>query len=175
MSAFLIAFLIGFFTKFTDLMVDDGLKIANHLELFTGFIYGALISIIIAIYPLLAPLAIAIVISLIFTRKIDHPAHYTGIGTMILFSSIFGISPVNITYLVIFLVAGSIDEIANDLADKGKIKGRLNTFFSFRLTLEVTTFLVSLITNVWIMFFGLLSFDVSYNVTSKLGEKLRKI
>lgn len=171
MILFVVAFLTGFLTKFTDFIVDSKLKTIKYLEFFTGFIYGFLIAWVIVNYPVIAPLWFGTVLAMIFTKKIDCLAHYFGIGTMLLFLVVWGIPAVNTIYLLIFSIAALLDEIGNDLIYKRKVKGILKIFFDLRLTLELTTFIVSSITGLWILWLALLSFDLGYILTNKIFKR----
>ena len=66
---------------------------------------------------------------------------------------------------IIFIVAGFIEELVNtELLDKKKIKNKyLRIILKFRPILEITVFIASLVTGIWIMWFTLLLFDIGYN------------
>lgn len=167
-----LTFVIGFLTKFVDLIVDNGLKIHNFITYVSAVIYGVLAAYVVVNYPLLAPIGLAVVIGVVVTRKIDSKPHISGIITFVLLLLFWGFSGTDLVLLGIFLLVGIEDEIVSDLADKGKIKGRLARIFEKRIILEVTTFSVSLITGYWIMFLGIFTYDLGYLITKRIGSGL---
>jgi hypothetical protein len=169
--ALLIVFLIGILSKFADLVADEGLKVKKSLAYITGMVYGVLIAYVLVNYPLLAPLGLAIVLAVLLTKKIDRKPHNVGIASMFLFLGILGFPRVDVVLLAVFLIAGGLDEVGNDLADRGRIKGIAGRFFEFRMTLEITAFLVSLLTGNCIIFLGMLGYDLGYVLTKKAGKK----
>lgn len=162
--------LTGFLTKLTDLVADEGLEMPRTAEYASGIIYGILIAYVIASCPPLAPLWLAVVISVIVTKKIDSAGHALGMGATLLFIGIWGLPGVDVTLMLIFLAAGVADEAGNDMADKGRLKGRKAKFLRKRLLLELTAFLVSVVTWEWVIFFGMIVFDAGYVATGKLGK-----
>jgi hypothetical protein len=177
MLIFPIVFIIGFLNRIADMVSDDGLKLNRPLAYFAGILYGFLIAYVITAYPVLAELGMAIILSVILTGKIDHPVHYLGLGSMLFFLVIYGISPINITLLIVFIVGAGIDEFGNGLADRKRIKGILGTFFHYRLTMEVLTFMVSIVTGFWIFFLAMISYDAgfSYAFPERVKRKLISI
>ncbi len=166
-------FLTGVLTKFADLIADEGLQIRKIFSYAIGIVYGALIAYVLATQPLLAPLGLAVVLSVLLTQKIDRKPHNIGIASIFLFLAMWGFPRVDVVLAVVFLAAGSLDEIGNDLADKGRIRSAARKIFEYRLVLEITAFLVSLITWQWIIFIGMLSFDVGYRLTTELGKRFK--
>ena len=170
MYELLAIFSVGILAKLTDLIVDEGLDL-KRFGYFLGIVYGILIGYVLISNPILASLGLAITISVIVTRKIDHLQHALGIASMLVILGIFGMPSLDPILLVIFLIGGIVDEIMSDLADRNKLKGFLKTFFSYRLTLELLTFLVSLITGLWILFMGMILFDAGYILTERIGRR----
>jgi hypothetical protein len=169
------SFAAGFLTKVSDMAADDGLDLGRRLSYVTGLSYGFILAWIISGYPLIAPLALAVVLGVVFTGKIDHTVHYLGIGSMVLFLSIFGLQPVSIALLAVFLAAGAVDEIGNDLTDKGKLGRVTSTFFTYRLFLEITAFAVSVYTGSWIFFAAMFSADMGYTFIFRIKDKAEKL
>ncbi len=170
MIIYIIQLLIGIFTKLTDAIVDDGLKLIKNIEYVFGVIYGSLIAYLIINYPVITPLLLGTIIAVILTKKIDHKAHFLGI--LIVAVSLFFIDlKFNYFLLIIFLVAALLDEVLNDYFDKRKIKNTISKIFKYRILLETTALLVSIILNQWILFFAILSFDIGYISTSYLTQK----
>lgn len=166
MIIYLIQFLIGIFTKLTDAIVDDGFKLVKYIEYILGIIYGSLIAYQIINVPIIRPLLFGTMLAVILTKKIDHKAHYLGI--LIAGISLFFIDLLKINYLllVIFLFAALWDEILNDYFDKKKIKNIISKILKYRIVLETTALLVSIILNQWVFFFAILSFDLGYILTN---------
>jgi hypothetical protein len=162
-------FIAGVLTKFADLIADEGLEIRRAFSYLTGIVYGVMIAYIIATHPLLAPLGLAAVLAVLLTKKIDQRPHNIGIAAMFLFLGIWGFPKIDIVMISVFLAAGLVDEIGNDRADQGKMKGLLKKVFEYRLVFELTAFMVSLLTGEWIIFLGMLSFDVGYLLTKRVG------
>lgn len=156
------SFAAGFLTKVSDMAADDGLELGRRLSYVTGLSYGFILAWIISTHALIAPLVIAVVLGVVFTGKIDHKIHYLGIGSMILFLSVFGLGRVDPLLLVVFLIAGAADEIGNDMADRRRLGKKAETFFRYRLALEIAAFAVSLYTFNWMFFAAMFSADVGY-------------
>jgi hypothetical protein len=157
-----LSFATGALAKFSDIIADDGLDVNPRISFPLAACYGFLLAYIISNYPVLSPLVTAVVLGVVFTGKIDHGVHYTGIASMFFFLSVFGIQPVNMYLLLVFVAAGVIDEIGSDRADRGHIKGLLGKSFVFRPVLEVTAFVISLLTGEWVFFISMLSADAGY-------------
>lgn len=164
-------FATGFLTKFVDAIVDDGLKVRKAFAYAAGIIYGVLIAYMITAYPLVAPLCIAIVLAVLITKKIDRRPHNIGIAVMFLSLALLGFPKVDPLLLAIFLISGALDEIGNDLPDKGRFKGTPRRILRFRIITEMAALLVSLVTGYWIIFLAILSFDIGYLITKKMVER----
>ena len=164
-------FLIGVLTKFADLIADDGLEIMWVFSYATGIVYGILIAYIISTHPLLAPMAMAAVLAVLLTNKIDRRPHNIGIASMFLFLAVWGFPSIVIWMMAVFLVAGVIDEVGNDRADRGKFKGLTKKVFEHRLIFDLTALFVSYATGEWIIFFSSLGFEIGYQITEKMGER----
>lgn len=174
----IIQFLIGIFSKLTDAVVDDRLKIIKNIEYLFGAIYGLLIAYMFVAFPVSRPL-LGVIIGVILTQKIDHKSHMLAIGIVIVSLLFIDWLKVNYVLLILFLIASVSDEVLNDYFDRKKNKNIIAKVFSHRILLEVTAFLVSLISKQWVYFFAILSFDVGYVLTTKLtnnhGRYIKKI
>ncbi len=156
-----LAFLSGSLAKIAD-MYADGLSIGSRVSYIIGGIYGFLLSYMMASFPVLSPLVIAVVLGVLLAGKIDSPVHYTGIGCMIIFSIIMGIGPVDVILVLFFLSMSAADEIGNDIVDRKRLSGVLAVFFRMRLTMEVGTFMISLLTGEWLFFISMVAADAGY-------------
>lgn len=161
----LLAFVTGVLVKLVDLIEDDDLKAPMFTSNILGILYGVLIAGMIKFFPQIAPVWIAAVIGVVLAGTIDAPGHYFGVATTIFLLAILGLEKMSWILLLIFIIAGFIEEFVNtQLLDKNKIKNKiLKNILEFRPILEITVFISSLITGIWIMWFALLLFDIGYN------------
>ena len=116
----------------------------------------------------------AVAIAVTLTKKLDELTHAIGIGSLLLFISVFGFPAVDVTLLAVLLLAGIIDEVGNDITDRKNARRAFKMFFENRLSLEVAAFLVSAVTGEWIIWISMASFDIGYNATSRLKAILRR-
>lgn len=173
----LAVFSIGVLTRIADMIADDGLRVGRYLGYAIAALYGFLATFVITHYPVLAELGIAVMLAVLFTSKIDHPIHATGIATMIFFIALYGIAPLNPVLLTIFILGGIADELGNNLSDKGRLKGITGRFFSYRLTMEAVAFAVSLYTGNWLIFMAMVAYDLGfmYIFTGSVRRKLLRL
>jgi hypothetical protein len=167
-------FLVGLLTKLADLIADDGLKVRGVFSYIIGAVYGTLGAYILISDAYLAPVVIATIIAVVITKKIDKKPHSVAIAAMLLVLAVWGFPAVNLMLMAIFLAAGVIDEIGNDMADGKKINGRLKRIFDYRLVSDATALLVSLITGHWIIFLGMLAFTLGYAIVEAAECRLKK-
>jgi len=161
----LLAVVVGVLTRVVDDYEDEGLsiKIYKPVVFLFGCLYGFLISYVIKEINVVAPIAVAIIISLLIKGKIDFFGHTAGIASFILFSYVFGLkflSTFSIGLFFIFLFTSILDEIFSDVADQKKRKTILYKFLYHRPILEITAFAVSLITQAWEMWIAILLYDI---------------
>ncbi|MEE9323396.1 MAG: hypothetical protein V3U72_02515 [Candidatus Aenigmarchaeota archaeon] len=166
----LATFSIGVLTKFADLIVDEGLG-KKWMAYAGGIAYGVLIAYVIAGYPLLAPLGLAVILAVLLTKKIDSKPHVLGVASMVLFLAFWGLESLDVILLAVFLAAGVADEIVSDFADRGRVKGIPAKILEKRVVLDVTAFFVSFVTGYWIIFLGIFSFDIGYLLVRRTGER----
>jgi len=169
----LAAFFTGILSKLTDLIEEHGMKLSVWISRVSGIIYGFLIAYVISVSPDLSALWIGNVAGLILTGKIDSLGHYFGMASMLIGLIILGITEINFLYLIVFLVIVVAEELINNkIVDAGKIKNKLfHQVMEFRPLLEITAFIVALYTGKWIIWFGILAFDVAYILMDKLQKK----
>jgi len=156
------SFAAGFLSKVSDMVADDGMRLARLLGIAVGVSYGFMVSLVMTHYAILSPLVIAVVLGTMLTGKIDHEVHYAGVGSMLLFVSLIGLPPVNPWLLAVFMAGGIIDEIGSDLADRKRISRIPSAFFRYRLTMEVLTLAVSVFCRDYMFFIAMLSADAGY-------------
>ncbi len=167
-------FICGFFTKLTDELVDEPFKVRfPKLQYATGIIYGLLAGYLVVNSPEFATLIIAISLGVLFAGKIDSKAHQFAIGGIFLFIAFAGIPQINFFLVVLFTALGFLDELLNDLIDRAKEKKvRVNElvakFVNARLSLEIGTLAVGVITGNFVYFIALFVFDLAYNIVEKI-------
>jgi len=169
----LAAFLTGFLSKLTDLIEEHGMKLSLWISRASGVIYGFLIAFVISVSPDLSALWIGNIIGLILTGKIDSLGHYLAMTSMLIGLLILGVAEINFMYLIIFGVIVVAEELINNkIVDAGKIKNKiLNEVMEFRPLLEIAAFLVALYTGKWIIWLGILAFDIGYVLIDKTQKK----
>jgi len=170
-----VVFLTGFLNRIADMVADDGMKLNMNVAYIAGILYGFLIAYTITHYPLLAPLGLAVVLSVLMTGKIDHPVHYLGISSMLFFSAFFGFFRTDMAVLVFFIAAAAIDEIGNGLSDRKRIRGIAGEFFRLRLTLDAAAFFISLASGSWIIFLSIIAYDLGFTYIFTRGVRSRLI
>ena len=162
----LVIFLAGILTKAVDVIVDDN-KGNKRIGYLLGIIYGILIGYILTTDVYLASLGIAVVISVILTSKIDHVQHALGIAAMLIVIAVIGMPQVHVVMLIIFLAGGISDEVLSDYSDRKKKYG----IFRYRVILKIVTLIVSMSTGNWILFIGMILYDLGYTIIDKVAYK----
>jgi len=179
-----ISFFTGISTKIVDLIEDDGLKLFKFDKFVFAVIYGLLIGYVISNYNVVAPLWMGAVFALIIARKIDTKAHVVGLISALMFVGFFGFGKINILFLIIFLIAGFLDEILSDFAEgspllknpllkkpnKIKINKNIKKILEMRPLLEISALVVSFVILDFSLFGAILFFDVGYNLTARYGK-----
>jgi len=167
---FFLVFAIGLLNKVADKVSDDGLVLKTYLRHSIGPVYGLLIALTIAVYPILAPLCMAVVISCIITGKIDSKVHLMGIGTFFFFLYILGVPRIDLPIFAAFFCAGIIDEVGDHYADKGRLKGMMRSFFNHRRTIDVMAIGVSIFTGDLTYIFAAIVYDFGYTYIFRIKD-----
>jgi len=174
----IIAFIIGFLTKYVDLIEDEKLKSFRLANVILGFMYGTLLTFVVINWPIISSLVIGTVLGLVIAKKIDAPGHFVGIGVfailLILFYSIqgFAFNSLFVYLLVLFTIVNVVEELLNDVVDKNLFEVMwLKRFLKLRPILEIMTFIISFILNMWLLWLTILFYDLAYNITNKLLSK----
>ncbi len=165
-------FFCGLFTKFTDYLVDKPFgKKRGGLQHATGLLYGLLAGYLATSSQEFATLILGIVIAVLLAGKIDSRAHQLAIAAILGVVAFRGLPLVHFPLLALFAGLGFFDERLNDFMDKAKGKIRINKnvqhLVSARLSLEAGTLATGLATGNFVYFFGLLSFDLGYNLIGR--------
>ncbi|MBD3355493.1 hypothetical protein GF361_05970 [Candidatus Woesearchaeota archaeon] len=168
----LLAFTTGIIVKYTDDIEDLKKKKQRWLKICLGFLYGLLLFLVVYLYPFMAPLWVGTVIGMLVYGRIDALSHYAGIAVFLsLFLIFIGFQLNNLYLLGLFVLVNIGEEYINDMFDKGKIKNKiLSKIVSVRPLLEITTFIIAAFTGIWMMWFGLLSFDLGYILIGRLEK-----
>jgi len=168
-----IAFFTGFLSKLTDLIEEHEMKLSLWVSGLSGIIYGFLIAFVISVSFELSALWIAVVASMIATKKIDSFGHYLGIASLVFSAFFLGIAEINYLFLGVFFVVSVGEELINNkITDAGKIKNKLlNEFMKLRPLLEITALIVSFFSGLWLIWFGLLAFDLGYILIDKIRNR----
>jgi len=167
-SLFLLAFTSGALMKLTDDISEGMLNVNRIIGVILGIAYGAVLALTIRMYVIIIPIYLAILISVIATGKIDSYEHGIATALIVINLMLMGIriKRCMLIPLVMFMISGVMDEIGNDLSDKGKIKGMFSLIFRYRLVLEITTLLYSVISKDYTQWLFLVGLDSGYIVSS---------
>ncbi len=167
-SLFLLAFTSGALMKLTDDISEGVLNVNRIIGVILGIAYGAVLALTIRMYTMIIPIYLAILISVIATGKIDSYEH--GIATALIVINLIlmeiRIKRTMLIPLIMFMISGVVDEVGNDLSDKGKIKGMLSLIFRYRLVLETTALLYSIISKDYTQWLFLIGLDLGYIISS---------
>lgn len=183
---------LGVIVKLTDLLEDNVKLMHKQHKLFNiisginatqipfniilGGLYGTLMFFICYLFPVFTVVVLATVIAMLLFGKIDAPGHYAGVGIFLMLYILIGLANVNPLYLIIFIAANFAEEyINNEFVDKKRVKNELvRRVLSVRPVLEITVFVVAFYSGLWQMFFGLLAFDIGYNLTATYWKKKQR-
>lgn len=171
----ILAGVTGILTKLADDIADSKLALSRFYGLATAVGYGALIGFVASVQGLTS-LWLGAILGMILAGKIDHLYHVIAIGVAGSTFLFFGPAHVDITFLF-FTVFAYLDEKIQDRATMMHKHGAgpIERF----LTLELCALIVSALTNNWLVFLSLLSFDTGYfsslkwlskYMTRKLGQ-----
>jgi hypothetical protein len=168
----ILIFFLGILVKLTDFIVDEKIDV-KYIDNLLGFFYGLLAAFIVLNAQIFSSMFFAVIIAVAITKKIDKVPHIVGALTFFIIISLFGLTKIDIIQIIIFIFAAVLDEIASSIS--GKKSGVLAKFFSFRPFLEISVFLFSIITGLWILFFGVFIFDTGYNISRFLLNRIYKL
>ena len=165
----LIALLLaGFLVKLSDELIDTIRR--PRLAYLPGLAYGAIAAWAVLETPVLAPLAVGIVLAVILTKKIDHGAHAVAVIAFAV-PLLARLGKMDWLLLAVFSLAAAADELGNPLADRGKIRGIAYKFFRYRMSLEAAAVAVSAATGSWEFVAAIALFDAGYIIAEKISGK----
>lgn len=169
----LFAFLGGAI-KFIDQAYDErafSTSVALVVAIMAGVVMGYLMA---RDSPFSTSFFAAMFISLVLAKKIDNFAFAIGAGsavaTLITFYSSSSVSWL-VLPIIVFLAAGFVDEIADDMAHKHNIEGFLRTFLNYRPFSDFA--LVGMVmfgTFSWVYLLPYFSFTFFYMLVERYSE-----
>ncbi len=170
---YLIAFLAGLATKFTDNLVDEPFLFNEKIKYASALAYGILGGYLISFSSEFATLFLGVVASVFLAGKIDSGAHQLALVAMIATIAFFGLPAIVFPFFLSLLLFGFLDELLNNFADKRtksglELPGPIQRFARGRFGLEIAALGLSIATGNWIYFLGLISFDIGYNAVERL-------
>jgi len=156
--------LFGITMKVADLHDEHGLKLFRGAGILFGFIWGILGILLILSQNIIGNIILAMVIAFILRRRIDYLNHAisaTLIITGFLFYGSFE-SMIFLSFFFVFLIFGSLKDYVDDILKRKDMIYKLN---ELALYYPIPTFIYSLLTNEWIIFFVFLLYILSYDLT----------
>jgi len=175
---FIASFLTGVITKYSDYLADDVKRNTRTLGIILSLIYGILVGYRMSVDARFFVLILGIILGNIFSKKIDHINHQIAFVPIVLLIALSGIPANLLLYLplaVVFFIAAFLDEQLNPSEKKRKLLrkklGKIYLIAEYRLILEATALVVSII--LWDANFALLliSFDLGYIISAKVASK----
>jgi hypothetical protein len=165
---------IGAGLKYIDSVYDEGV-FDKRIAVVLGVICGLLGGYIIATDVTASSVAIAVVIGVAITRKIDTPVFM--VATLVAFAiPMLFVKSVILNWLPIaaLVFGGIVDEIGNNRADLGMINSKVwKTFFHFRFSMQVVMLLlVAFRVFEPVYFFAFLLFDLAYHLVGGYANRI---
>jgi hypothetical protein len=167
---YLLIFLTGLLTKFTDNLIDEKNTLNPNIKYITGLIYGFLVGFLLSLDPALATVIAAVIIGNLFFGRIDHKAHQLALAVIIIMIVFFGVSQINLTFLVLLTVFAWNDEFLNERSDRNPSRP-LQWISQKRITLELAALGISIYALNPVYFLSILLFDLSYILVDKAMKR----
>ena len=114
---------------------------------------------------------IGIILGVIIAGKVDAKTHSVGLLISLIYILLFGISNINYFLLIFFIIASFTDEKIDLMLKRIKTKNILYKILDLRLVVELSALVISIITNVWILFLSILIFDIGYKLSELIYYK----
>lgn len=171
---YILCILCGALVKLADDIADDR-RLSRHslYGYMAGVAYGLVGAIIFTHSPILATAVLAVIAAVILAGKEDHPIHYAGMLSFVLASIAMGIKAPYFLPLAALVLAAYMDELLSDRASLGKIRNKLlRTLLSYRIILDVTAVVVSVILSEPAYCLAVVGFDAGYQLMGWLDRKL---
>ena len=142
------AFLTGLFTKLSDVVNDDGLKVPTSVNILFGILWGVFGSLVVLGNPYVAAFYFGILLSWIHRFKLDNYSH--GFGGSLILASIFFIHPSSQVQIVIIIVTAVLFTFFGLLSRHGVLKK--NIFINYNVYSFLFLIIVSFYNkNVWVV------------------------
>lgn len=162
---YVLMLLAGFFTKFTDNLVDERFLSPKFLKYFTALLYGAILGWLVSISGFSA-LVVGAILGNLFFGRFDNKAHQLALFSTILAGVVFGIPQLNLAVLLFLAFATWLDEWLNDNSK--------NILLRQRLALIIACAITSIYLNAPAYFLAIAFFDVGYFFSEIGMEKFLK-
>jgi hypothetical protein len=165
---------LGGAIKFIDQAYDEkafSIRAAKVVAVLAGVAMGYLMA---RDSPFSTAFFAAMLISLVFAKKIDNFAFAT--GTILAIASLIAFYPSSavswlIVPVIVFLAAGFVDEIADDMVHKHNIEGFLQMFLNYRPFSDFALVAMVLLgTFSWIYLLPYFGFTFSYMFVERYSE-----
>jgi hypothetical protein len=164
---YILIFLTGLLTKFTDNLVDERNSLNPGIKYFTGLVYGLLVGYLFSLDPALATVIAAVITGNLFFGRIDQKPHQLGLAATFLVILFLGIPMIEPAFLILLALFAWIDEFLNERSDRTKASGPALWLGRKRITLELAALGLSLYTLNPAYFLSILLFDISYILADK--------
>ena len=166
--------IVGVLVKTAD-QFSDTWKNENYIGVIFGVIYGLLLGYLMATSEVMATIWVGILLALILKGKFNSISHLLGIGIIIMTIIFMNDFSINFLLMLVYFIGSWLDESLNDLFDFKKMKNGIGKVIGFiaeyRLVTEIIAVSVALVLGQPAYWFGLLSFDIGYQATTKIWTK----
>ncbi|MCI0504328.1 hypothetical protein L0Y65_06505 [Candidatus Micrarchaeota archaeon] len=159
MLQFLLAFIAGALVKTVD-WLDDTKKSRNPIKYVLAILYGVAIGYLISV-PQLSAIFIAALAAQVFARKVDTAAHRLGFLVAALSLLVFSFPTIDPLLFFFFLIMAVLDEM--------DYIGRFRPLVEYRPFLKIGA-LLPVVWGVWDYVFGILVFDIGYELVAALTK-----
>ena len=167
----ILAFLTGLLIKYSDFLEDTKKEKNKNKLIALGLIYGILIFLMVYYFPIVASIWIGTIIGVMIFGKIDSISHNIGVAVALTLSIAYSAGFLG-PLLIFFVIINVLEELMNNYFDKHKSKNKtLQKIATARPLLEISAFLVSLITGFWQIWIAIFCFDIAYQLITKYENK----
>ncbi len=165
------AILFGVTMKLADCFNEHGFKWFKGDAIIFGILFGIFGGLLIMSNSFLTNLFLALLMINLLRFRIDYFNH--GIAGTLMFLSFFLVMDnFHWPYFLYFFLSFGIFGVTMDvILPKIKSFKRTKKVFEFRFFYFLFSFLFSVYTGVWIVFFSISIFQISYNLTSSYAKK----
>lgn len=176
MLEYVLCILCGCLVKLADDIADKKMLSRHSVYGYmAGIGYGLVGAFLFTQSPVIATAVLAVIIAVILAGKEDHPIHYVGMLTFVLASIAIGLKMPYFLPLSGLAIAAYMDELLSDRVGLGKIKDKtLRKILSYRIILDVTAIVVSILLSEPAYAFAVIGFDAGYQLMGYLDSKLSK-